>query len=387
MKKYLSSLLLAAMTFGVFLTGCHENKNKSDKAVANANCHDPQHHLNKSFKQMQKETKELNNQLNKEFRKQKKDGTYNICQEPQVYVNPTTPPDVATTPPDVVVVPPDVVVLPPETGPPSTGSLKRALLIGVNDYPNSPLRGCINDATDLADIARLLYQFNSSTDIKIIKNATTAEIKAGLKWLTAGLKAGDTILFWYSGHGAEYAGNDTNNQPDGLNQVICPIDFDWSPEHMITDREFNAEFSKVPAGVIFNWGADSCHSGDLTKPFPPKFVTAYKYYPGPPPPPVAAQIAKAKALGLKSKAIFPNVGFISGCKYNELSADMSDENGRFCGAMTYAFKQVIYDPNMRNKPLKEVVAAMNKIIDEMQLDQNPQCEGPDAQTKRPFLRK
>ncbi|MBF4354509.1 caspase family protein, partial [Vibrio anguillarum] len=30
--------------------------------------------------------------------------------------------------------------------------MKKALIIGINDYPNSPLGGCVNDANTLATV-------------------------------------------------------------------------------------------------------------------------------------------------------------------------------------------------------------------------------------------
>ena len=32
--------------------------------------------------------------------------------------------------------------------------MRRALIVGVDDYPTSPLRGCVNDASEVARLLR-----------------------------------------------------------------------------------------------------------------------------------------------------------------------------------------------------------------------------------------
>jgi len=114
----------------------------------------------------------------------------------------------------------------------------RAVIVGINAYPNAPLSGCVNDALNMKDLLITQYSFKED-QIKMLtdSNATTESILTAMVWLTEDVKEGDKRLFHYSGHGAEYV--DTK-----LHQIICPVDFDWTPQHMITDTQFVAVFSK-----------------------------------------------------------------------------------------------------------------------------------------------
>lgn len=277
-----------------------------------------------------------------------------------------------TTPPPVTPV-----VTPP---PPAPGS-RRAVLVGINAYPGAALNGCVNDVIDIRSLVKTKYGFGDA-DIRFItdREATTANIWSALNWLVAEAKPGDYRLFWYSGHGAEYAGSDVSQEPDGKNQVICPVDFDWTEPHMIMDVQFNKLFKVMPTGVVFNWGSDSCHSGDLTRLVPPPGVKWRKY----PiiPPNIATQLLKvAKKKGV-SRGITGgelDVGYLSGCRYDQTSADTSS-NGRPCGAMTHAFLVEIQKPGVVALPLVEVGQRLDL---DLPLDQQPQVEG--SRKTRPFL--
>src|SRR5712692_4457306 len=107
--------------------------------------------------------------------------------------------------------------------------MNKALLVGINAYPGNELKGCINDVTDMRDLLQAKSGFGAA-DIRLLTDAqaTTAEIGKGLDWLVAGVQPGDRILFHYSGHGAQMPTRNPSGEVDGLDEVICPVDFDWS---------------------------------------------------------------------------------------------------------------------------------------------------------------
>jgi hypothetical protein len=277
------------------------------------------------------------------------------------------------------------------------GILRKAVLVGINAYPGCPLDGCRNDSTDTSSFLVEKQGFDP-TNIKILLDgdATTANIKAALVWLSEGLKAGDIACFWYSGHGAQIPNAD---EADGLSECICPVDFDWSRELMLTDKDLVGIFSAMPAGVIFNWGSDSCHSGDLDREFKaaPKtnmgfWARTWRRFFGSPRQtskamPVPIHIANAirrmkvrtKQYGGLAKGVGLNVGFISGCRSDQTSAD-TEVGGRPCGALTHYFLKN-YSETM---PL---TAICEKIVSEFSVDgydQVPCAEG--SRKDRPWLR-
>jgi len=259
----------------------------------------------------------------------------------------------------------------------------RALLVGINEYPGAPLRGCVNDVNNVKEYLIKEQAFPADRIIVLTdKDATRNAIWKKLEWLVADAKAGDRRYFHFSGHGTEFAGRETETQPGGMNQVICPYDFDWTEKTMVMDVEFRDLFKKMPEGVVFNWASDSCHSGDLTRDLgrpeakPRRYPTT--------PDDVKARIKKAKELGLKGKGFIGgllDVGYVSGCKYDQTSAD-AYEDGEYCGAMTHFLLKTLRE--MPDKPLVEVVKELNVKLAYKFYTQRPQCEG--ARFNKPFLK-
>jgi len=304
--------------------------------------------------------------------------------------------------PDPIVPP---IVTPP-TLPPIGGPMaKKALIIGINKYPTMPLAGCVNDAANMANLLMQNYGFSSS-DICLLLDgqATTANILSKLDWLVD-CKPGDHIVFHYSGHGAQ-APTGNHLEPDGMAEVICPVDFDWSPARMIIDKQFVEIFKRIPAGVVFNWASDSCNSGDLDRNIMRKPKTTITgrpcwlsilwdkvcFWKKPttmtaktmrPPVHIAIAIGKAKAKGCRFKGMVNgrlDVGFVSGCKSNQTSAD-TYMDGQPCGALThFLIKNLKANPTM---PLTNLVAAINNDLSRAGFSQQPQAEG--ARVNKPWL--
>jgi hypothetical protein len=279
---------------------------------------------------------------------------------------------------------------------------RKAVLIGINAYPNAPLAGCVNDIWSIKKRLIEKHGFRLE-DIRILLDAqaTTRNILEALSWL-ADSKPGDIALLWFSGHGTQVA-TGSSDEPDGLAECVCPFDFDWSPGRMVTDKQFVEAFKKMPAGVLFNWGSDSCHSGDLqrsigTAPRPGflgKLWRAVAFWRKPEPPlmrsrsmplPIwaAIRIGRAKSKGHRARAIINgnmDVGFVSGCRSDQTSADTVID-GVPCGALTYYFVK-----NLNSAPagstLKAVVALTTNDLVKYGYSQRPLVEG--TRVDKPFL--
>lgn len=138
---------------------------------------------------------------------------------------------------------------------------KRALCIGINDYPGtgSDLAGCVNDANDWAVV------FNKrgfSVDKILDKQATGDAIRKAIKALVTQAKRGDLVVVQYSGHGS-FVPDDDGDEPDGTDECLCP--YDISSKGPITDDEMFELFSARQQGVKVFMISDSCHSGTVAK--------------------------------------------------------------------------------------------------------------------------
>src|ERR1051326_690623 len=211
--------------------------------------------------------------------------------------------------------------------------MDRALLVGINEFPGAPLAGCVKDVQSMAELLTTRCGF-AKDNIRWLTDsrATTDEILTRLRWLVEGALPGDRRVFHYSGHGAQMATrNAAATEVDGLDEVICPVDFDWTDEHMIRDKQLVEIFSSVPPGVHFVWISDACHargqdrsierSFDFT--LAPRVVTGRRRRVLSPPADIAWRISTARDKGLLSVTQrggmnLLNVAFIAACQSNEL---------------------------------------------------------------------
>ncbi|WP_194266021.1 protein kinase domain-containing protein [Arthrobacter yangruifuii] len=80
--------------------------------------------------------------------------------------------------------------------------MKHAVVVGVDGYLHAPpLRGCVNDAGDIAECLSLeQYDFDVTTLFN--RDATRSNILEALGQIAYGSVSGDTLLFYFAGHGA-----------------------------------------------------------------------------------------------------------------------------------------------------------------------------------------
>jgi len=283
--------------------------------------------------------------------------------------------------------------------------MDKVFSVGINRYPGAPLSGCVNDIQDVATFltARLGIP---TLNVRLLadERASTAEVLDRCRWLVADLRAGDTIVFDYSGHGAQVATRNPQQEIDGKDEVICPVDFDWTDAHMIRDKQFHEIFRVIPPTVNFIWISDSCHSADLSRDFTPDprdssvgVATTLMQIPRsyPVPADIAWRNAAADTKGLRPFGLHPkplgtvtplNGVLISGCRSDQTSAD-AHINGRFNGALTRYLLNRLSATDGLSVPLTQVIHDINQQLAHDGYSQRPQLEGSEAAMKRPFGKK
>src|SRR5262245_40860222 len=193
---------------------------------------------------------------------------------------------------------------------------KYALCIGINDYPGTQndLSGCVNDVTDWA---AALQQRGFTVQQLLDKQATKAGMVAAIQKTIRAGKSDDTIVIQYSEHGSYVPDDDTDEEPDGRDEVLCPCDI--GNNAYLTDDDLYDLFAERQAGVKVIFLSDSCHSGSVSRYAPPlragANVTKVRFMP----PSIflprdkvaaAARVARSRVVGPR-----PHQGLlISGCQ-------------------------------------------------------------------------
>ena len=149
----------------------------------------------------------------------------------------------------------------------STKPKRRALLVGINDYPDpaNRLEGCVNDVFLMSSV--LQESGFAPEDIRVVLNerATAAAIVDRLHWLLDDVETADERVLFYSGHGAQMPVYGVSDEVDHMNECLVPYDFDWTPQHAVTDKHFYNLYSQLPYDCYFAAIFDCCHSGGMTR--------------------------------------------------------------------------------------------------------------------------
>jgi hypothetical protein len=144
---------------------------------------------------------------------------------------------------------------------------RRALLVGINDYPNpaNRLEGCVNDVFLMSAV--LQECGFAAEDIRVVldERATANGILERLHWLLDGAQAGDERVLFYSGHGAQIPAYGASDEVDHLDECLVPYDFDWTPQRAVTDKQFLGLYSQLPYDSYFAAIFDCCHSGGMAR--------------------------------------------------------------------------------------------------------------------------
>lgn len=146
--------------------------------------------------------------------------------------------------------------------------MKRAFLCGINYTGTaSQLNGCINDITNINNFLVKSCGYDgknikiTTDDPKSSYKPTRSNIEQGITWLASNCLAGDTLVFYYSGHGSHIT-DGNGDESDGKDNVLVPLDYET--KGVITDDWlFSNLASKLPQGVTLWCFTDCCHSGTM----------------------------------------------------------------------------------------------------------------------------
>jgi hypothetical protein len=255
---------------------------------------------------------------------------------------------------------------------------RKALLVGLNRYPDpeNTLKGCINDVRQVSDLlySRFGFAADGSTRLLTDARATTAAIVDRLHWLLDGARAGDVLVFHYSGHGSQVPDRHGDEIDDGLDEIICPYDLDW--DDPFTDDDLYAIVKDLPAGVNLTVVLDCCHSGTGLREAAVPESRARRRCLSAPPALSRRRRADAAVRRFGSRAAQHGAILIAGCRSNQVSADAYID-GDYHGALTYFLCKAIAEAE-GDLTYRDLIDRVRRALREHRFEQVPQLEGPAA---------
>lgn len=249
-----------------------------------------------------------------------------------------------------------------------------AILAGTNyEGQSHALRGCLND---MSDIKAQLKKINFEGQIieVLSKDMTTQNWLSAIEEAVANAKPGDVIFHAHSHHGAQVQ---DEFEEDGLAEVWCPDDFDWSPERMIKDEQMRAILERLPVEALFVDWADCCHASDSLRTMPfkdekPRFLAN-------------PALTAAAMTHIASTVVDPDYSRciqLAACRSEQTSAD-ARINGYYCGAFThYALQVWSVDWYVKYGRL---IDQSKQLLSRNGYSQSPEYCGNDINTERFML--
>jgi len=280
--------------------------------------------------------------------------------------------------------------------------VKRFLGIGINNYPNSPLNGCVPDIALAYRIAKSVFGF-TEFDILDDANATKKNIMNAMKKALKGLSDDDTLYIHYSGHGS-YQPCDSytaSSETDYYDEGWVPYDYDSCG--LLIDNEINHMVKSLDPDVHLFICSDSCFSGSVVRLNNPKKPYKNRFMP-----PSLRSILGTGELDLDEylnpKIAKRDVGstrvrsfvvdtqdkqnnaiLISGCGEHQTSADVYIPEARtYHGALTYNLFKILKEHNW-NMTYEDIILELNINLGREEYAQQPQLECSSKFNSTKFL--
>lgn len=136
-----------------------------------------------------------------------------------------------------------------------SGGQRLALCVGINDYPERPLAGCVADSRMWGQVLESLgFRVTYLSD----QDATRNAMVAALEELVGATGPGDVAVFQYSGHGSQVADED-GDETDAFDEVFVPVDYHTGA--LLLDDDLAEVLGQLPSGGLLTLMMDCCHSG------------------------------------------------------------------------------------------------------------------------------
>jgi metacaspase-1 len=259
---------------------------------------------------------------------------------------------------------------------------KRAICIGINDYPGyiNDLKGCVADAKAWG--ALLVDRYEFEPPIMILDSMATIErVTNEVNNLIKKSEPGDVLVWTYSGHGTSVPGV-RPDKPNGRSEAICLYN------GLLLDTQIKNILSNLKNDIHMTVVSDSCFSGTLTRLMQAKQFekTKNKLWRQPRymPPSDDLFALQVEQSPVTDRVFSPEEDMIeiliSGCSSTETSSDAYIQEGVYMGAMSYFALNIL-----RGNPTftyKEFYKQLRQYLPNGRYSQTPQLEGNDKNKER-----
>jgi hypothetical protein len=134
-------------------------------------------------------------------------------------------------------------------------SRKIAVMVGIDNYRDPAIPVLESAGMDAQAVGKLMGD-RMGYDVRVLKDATKADIVRALNQLTSEVGADDSVTIYYAGHG--YLSKDQIG-------YWLPVDATArKPDNWISNQDIAKYLANIPAKQVM-LVSDSCFSGSLTK--------------------------------------------------------------------------------------------------------------------------
>jgi Caspase domain len=261
---------------------------------------------------------------------------------------------------------------------------RRALIIGIDKYPNLPeraqLEGCVRDAREVASLLEMRFRFPAG-QIKLLldEQATRDGILAAMAKLTEEVQENDAVVVHYSGHGSQRtAQTEDVTRASLMEETLVAHDSGHDDPHPNQDisslelRDWIAGLTEKTPNVTLI--LDCCHSGGIAtvrhdgRPAPK--VRSVK--PDLRQPPNSQRI---RLRDMKGPASFIRHVVIAACRDRESAHEVVLGDGSH-GALSWNLLQALKSlPDGACPTYRDVFEPVRSQVNDLYRAQEPQLEG------------
>ena len=295
---------------------------------------------------------------------------------------------------------------------PAHAQTKRALLIGIDTYeakgkaiskpagvaPRSDatdasrwdlrewgnLDGSLNDVESVHELLASPKHGFAGNNIHIVEEEKATRegiLQAMKKYLLDEPSRGDTVVFYYAGHGSQRY-NSLTDKPFHLDETIVPADAS-SGAFDIRDKEIARLFNQVvDKGILLTAIFDSCHSGSIARGIPvgsqgkARFLAYDPRDAADPPDKGPDGRSAARPEDRAGGALV-----LSATQHDQSAMEWTGSDGKPHGAFTVAFLDAL-KTLPANSSAQDVYKRVKVLLLGMGVPQQPDLGGPSERTRQ-----